>query len=128
MTDMTSAIQKPDLIGVAPTYTACTASDTFTAAPNSSYILHYKNGATAQTTGPNKISDVSTPIPTGSAASAGFADASDGLGAGLPATTERVRVINNSNRFRSSSGVITLAHPGTLTTVTLAIFGPFPAY
>jgi hypothetical protein len=128
MTDFTANVQKPDLAGAVPTYNNCTAADFFVAAPNASYILHYKNGATAQTTGPNKVTDPTTPIPANSTATAGFADATDGLGAGLPASTERVRVINNSNRFRDANGRINLAHAGTLTTVQVAILGPFPAY
>jgi hypothetical protein len=128
MTDMSAFVQRPDVAGVAPVYTACTATDFFAASPNASYILHYKNGATAQTTGPNKITDPSTPIPTGSSATAGFADASDGLSGGMAATSERTRIINNSTRFRDSNGRINLTHPGTLTTVTVQIIGPLPAF
>lgn len=128
MADLSANVQRPDLAGVAPTYSACGAADFFTASANSAYILHYKNGATAQTTGPNKITDQSTPIPAGSAAVAGFADASDGLSGGMTATSERTRIINNSNRFRDSNGRINLVHPGTLTTMTVQIIGPLPAF
>jgi len=90
MTDMTAAVQKPNLVGVTPTYTACTAADKFSAAANSRYLLHYKNGATAQasSSAPNKVTDPSTPIPSGSAAVAGFADLLTSAGTGMGATSE----------------------------------------
>lgn len=128
MSDLSAGVQKPDLAGVAPNYQAVTATDFFTASPNASYILHYKNGATAQTTGPNKITDQATIAPAGTTQSAGWADASDGLSGGMTATSERTRIINNSNRFRDSNGRINLAHPGTLTTVTVQIIGPLPPF
>lgn len=120
MTDMTSAIQKPGLTGVAPTYTAVTASDTFTAKPNTRYMLHYKCGATPTGAGTFKVSDPTTPIPSGSGAAAGFADAVV-QNAGMLASTELFMTIDNSNRFRNSTGVITLTHTGTLTTVSVAV-------
>jgi hypothetical protein len=124
---MTSAVQLPNLSGVAPTYTQCTAADKFTASPNARYMLHYKNGATAQATGgsANTITDPTTPIPAGSGLSAGFANAQTKATPGLVASEERVVWIDNSNRFRDSTGAINLVHPGTVTTVTVAIFGPF---
>lgn len=128
MSDFSANVQRPDVAGVAPSYNVCTATDFFTAAPNACYILHYKNGATAQTTGPNKVSDPSTPIPAGSGQTAGFADASDGLSGGMTATSERTRIINNTNRFRDSQGRVNLVHPGTLTTVTVQIIGPLPSF
>lgn len=127
MTDFTANVQKPGLTGIAPTYNAVTAADKFTAAPNSRYMLHYKNGATAQATGgsPNKVTDPTTPVPSGSSASAGFADAVTQASPGMTATSEFVVWIDNSSRFRDATGFINLVHPGTLTTVTVAIFGPF---
>jgi len=127
MTDMTAAVQNPGVTGVAPTYTACTATDKFTAVPNARYVLHYKNGAT--TSGgslPFKVTDPTTPIPVGSGLSAGFADAIVAA-TGMLATTELVSVIANSNRHRDANGAINMTHGGTLTTVSVAIFGPFPA-
>jgi len=127
MTDMSAAVQLPTLNGVAPTYTACTAADKFLAQPNARYVLHYKNGAT--TTGgslPFKITDQATAAPAGSNPAAGFADAVVAA-TGMTATTELVAVIDRSNRFRDSTGFINLVHGGTLTTVSVAIFGPFPA-
>lgn len=124
MTDMTAAVQKPGLAGIAPTYTAATATDKFTAAPNSRYMLHYKNGATPTGAGAFKLGDPTTPIPTASGLAAGFADAVI-QNAGMGATTELISWIDNSSRFRDATNFINLAHTGTLTTVTVAIFGPF---
>lgn len=128
MADLTlTAVQKPTLTGTAPTYVAVAATDFFTAAPNSRYELHYKNGAT--TTGgslPFKVTDPTTPIPVGSSAVAGFADGVVAL-TGMLATTEMVAVIANSSRFMDANNRINLVHGGTLTTVTLNIRGPFPA-
>lgn len=127
MSDLTVGVQKPDLTGVAPTYQVCTASDFFVAQPNSMYILHYKNGATAQTTGPNKVVDQVTPQPVGASLVGGWADAVHSSGTGLGANSERVLVIPNTSRFRDGQGKVQLVHPGTLTTVTVNILGPFPA-
>lgn len=121
MTDMTSAINTPGLAGIAPTYTAVTASDTFTAAPNTRYMLHYKNGATPTGAGAFKITDATTPTPAGASPGGGFADAVV-QNAGMGATTELITVIDNSTRFLNASKVITLTHTGTLTTVTVGIF------
>jgi hypothetical protein len=127
MTDFTANVQLPGLAGLAPTYNTCTATDKFTAAPNSRYMLHYKNGATAQVTGGsnNTVTDPTTPIPGASGLSAGFANAITKATPGYVASEERVVWIDNTNRFRDSTGAINLVHPGTLTTVTVAIFGPF---
>jgi|SRR6478609_9660563 len=127
MTDMTSAVQKPSYAGVAPTYTACTAADNFTAVPNSRYILHYKNGATPTASADFHAIDQTTPIPQGSGAVAGFADAILKPAGSMLASTELVCVIGNSTRFMDNTGKIQLVHGGTLTTVSLCIMGPFPA-
>lgn len=123
MTDMTAFVQNPALSGVAPTYTAVTAADYFVAQPSAKYLLHYKNGATPTGAGAFKVTDQTTPTPSGASPGAGFADAIV-QNAGMLATTELVCKIDNSNRFRDSNGRINLAHTGTLTTVTVAIIGP----
>lgn len=126
MANLTDQVRNPGIAGLAPNYVAVSASDTFQAVPNARYVLHYKCGGTPTGVGDFKVVDTTTPTPAGAELAAGFADAvvQDG---GMLASTERVAVIPNSNRFRNSSGVITLTHGGTLTTVTLAIMGPFPA-
>lgn len=126
MADLTAQVQQPGLAGVAPTYVAVSAGDFFTAQPNSRYELHYKNGATPTGVATFKVTDPTTPVPTGSGSVAGFADAVV-QSAGMGATTELKSVIPNSTRFRDSNNRINLVHGGTLTTVTVNILGPFPA-
>lgn len=126
MTDMTSAVQKPTLAGAAPVYTQCTAADKFAALPNSSYLLHYKNGATPQATAGSAttVVDSTSVAPAGSSPAAGYANSISIPTPGMLATTESVVLIDNSNRFRDGLGFINLVHPGTLTTMTVAIIGP----
>lgn len=119
MTDFSANVQRPGLTGVAPVYNTATATDKFAAAPNSKYMLHYKNGATPS--GILKVTDPTTPIPPGSTASAGFADSQ--VTAALGASAEAICIIDNSTRFRDAQGFINLSH-GTPTTVTVAIIGP----
>lgn len=126
MADQTANVQKPSFAGVAPTYAVANATDFFTAAPNAMYIIHYKNGATPTATGAFTVTDPSTPIPSGSGAVAGFADAILKASGSMLASTELKAVIGNSSRFRDSLGRINLVHGGTLTTVTVNIMGPFP--
>jgi len=121
MTDMTSAVQAGALAGVAPTYTQCTATDKFLAVSGGRYMLHYKNGATPTST--LKITDQTSVAPaSASGAGAGWADVQ--VSAALAGAAERVVWIDNSTRFRDSSGFINMAHT-TPTTLTVAIFGPF---
>lgn len=123
MTDMTSAIQKPTLTGVAPIYTQCTANDKFAATLGGRYLLHYKNGATV--TGALKATDQTSAAQAPAAAnlSAGWADAVM-VPTSLGANGESVVWIDNATRFRDASGFVNLAHV-TPTTLTVAIFGPF---
>lgn len=127
MADLSTAVQRPGLTAVAPVYSPCGATDFFVAQPNAAYLLHYKNGATAQTTGPNKVSDPTTTAPAGATLAGGWADVTHGGGSGMTANSEAVVLIPNSNRFRDGQGRINLAHPGTLTTVSVCIIGPLPA-
>lgn len=127
MADLTASVQNPGVVGAAPTYVACNATDFFNAAPNARYILHYKNGATATVSGAFSVTDPTTPIPQGSGQIAGFADVVTKAAGSMLANTELVSQIPNSTRHRDSNGRINLVHGGTLTTVTVAILGPFPA-
>lgn len=115
MTDMTSAVQVPGTTGVVPTYTQATASDFFTAAPGTRYMLHYKNGATP--TGIVKVLDPTTAIPAGSTAAGGFADLQ--VSAAIGASSERVHIID-SNRFRDATGKIQMTSV-TPTTLSVAV-------
>lgn len=124
MTDMTAAIQRPGIVGVAPVYTQCTANDSFKAAPNSRYTLHYKNGATP--TGALKITDQasSAQAPAGAVLGAGWADAVT-VPASIAASGEILVDIANTTRFRDGQGAVNLVH-GTPTTLSVCITGPFP--
>lgn len=127
MADLTAGITKPGLLGVAPNYQAVSAADKFTAQSGARYMLHYKNGATPQATGglPNKVTNPTAVAPSGSSPTAGWADAVSQATPGMGATTENVVWIDNSTIFKDGTGFINLVHPGTLTTVTVAIMGPF---
>jgi hypothetical protein len=127
MADLTSSVQSLGLAGVAPTYVAVSANDFFTAAPNSRYELHYKNGGTATASGAFTVTDPTTPVPQGSGAVAGFADQVVKAAGSMLANTELKATVTPSTRFRDSNGRINLVHGGTLTTVTVNILGPFPA-
>jgi hypothetical protein len=120
---MTAFIQKPGLTAVAPVYTACTATDSFSASPNGKYMLHYKNAATV--TGALKAVDQTSAnsiAPAGAVLAGGWADAQ--LAASIAASGEGVCWIDTAARFRDGAGKINLTHV-TPTTLTLAIFGPF---
>lgn len=127
MTDMTAFVQKPGYLGTTPTYTPCTAADKFSAVRGAKYMLHYKNGATAQasSSAPNKVSDQTSLAPSGASPVAGSFDALTSGGTGMGVTSELVSWIDNSTRFMDGQNFINLVHPGTLTTVSVAIFGPF---
>lgn len=127
MADLTASITKPSLAGSAPTYVAVNANDKFTAQANARYMLHYKNGASAQATGgsPNKITNPTAVAPPGSSPAAGWQDSISQASPGMTATSELVVWIDNSSTFRDAQGFINLVHPGTLTTMTVAIMGPF---
>lgn len=127
MADLTANVQKPGILGVAPTYVAISAADFFVAQPNARYILHYKNGGTPTGAGAFSVTDPTTPIPAGSGAIAGFADAVTKASAVFAASAELIADIPNSNRHRDSNGRINLVHGGgSLNTVTVCIMGPFP--
>lgn len=124
MATLTSRL--PSLVGGAPNYQAVSASDKFAANPNAKYILHYKNGATSQASGNNKVVDQvsANAAPSGASLAAGWADAVVTGGTFMGATSESTVYIDNSTRFRDSTGFINLSHGGTLTTMTVDIIGP----
>ncbi len=118
--------RRQGLAFAAPNYQAVSAADKFAAVNGGKYLLHYKNGATAQASGstPNKVTDQATVIPSGSAAVAGFADLLTSAGAGMGATSEATIQIDNATRFLDGQGFVNLTHGGTITTVTVDIIGP----
>jgi hypothetical protein len=126
MTDFSAAVQKPGYTGVAPTYSALTGTDKFTAAPNGRYMLHYKNGATSMAAGTLTVQDTTTPTPAGATVVANQFDAVT-VPTFMGATSELIAWIDNANRFRDNLGFINLLKTGSpvFTTMTVAIFGPF---
>lgn len=130
MTDFSAAVQDPSAgAPVVPTYSACTATDKFSASQNSRYMLHYKNGATP-TAGAIYISEKLAALPAGAvplvagAPSTKWSDLQVIGAGGIGASTERVIVIDNISPYIDSTGFVNLLHGGTLTTLTVAIFGP----
>lgn len=125
MTDFSASVQRPALAGAAPTYVALTGADKFLAVPNSKYLLHYKNGATAMAAGTLTVQDTTTPTPGGSSPAAGSFDQVT-VPTAMGATTELIAYIDNSTRFRDGQGYINLVKTGSpvFTTMTVAIIGP----
>jgi hypothetical protein len=107
-------VQSLNELAAAPTYNAANSSDTFTAAPATYYLLHVKNGSASAIT--VTIDDVASVSP------AQATQFNPDIQFSVPATSERILKIN-SNRFRNTSGVITVTFSATAT-VTYAIYGP----
>jgi hypothetical protein len=117
-------------VPITPTYTAVTAADKFAANPGTTYMISYVNGATAGTL-QLYVTDQYTTVPPGSATPAVPANGtnwSDALiSAALGANASRIIVLDKSiiGNFIDSTGFVNLKHNGTLTTITVAILGPF---
>jgi hypothetical protein len=118
---------------ITPTQTLVTAADKFLAQPGCTYLIHYENGATAGTA-TLWVLDGNNPgavVPPGAQAPAvptGATKWSDALiSASLGANAERDIVLDKSivQNFMDSSGYVNLKHNGTITTITVAIYGPF---
>lgn len=111
---------------VAPAYTAVNAADKFTAVAGKRYMLHYKNGATAS--GTVFINEQKAGLPRAAAATApaGATKWSDAkLATAVGSNAELVVWIDDVTPYLDSTQSVNLQHAGTLTTLTLAIFGPF---
>jgi hypothetical protein len=122
------ATQPLALLLSTPTFSAVSASDTFAASQGQAFILYYINGGTA-TTAASYVSEKVAIQPFGSVPVVPATPAtkwSDGLliATTFPATTSRWCVINPVDNYLSG-GLVTLLHGGTLTTLTIAIGGPF---
>ena len=117
-------------VPITPTYTAVTAADKFAANPGTTYLISYVNGATAGTLTLWVLEQAAVP-PTGAQAPAvptGATKWSDAqISAALGANASRIIVLDKSiiGNFIDSTGFVNLKHNGTLTTITVAIFGPF---
>jgi hypothetical protein len=116
---------------ITPTQTAVSAADKFAANPGTTYLLHYENGATAGTAtlwilSQNTTAPAGTLLPvTVPAGATSWNDAQ--ISALLAANAERDIVLDKSiiGNFIDSTGFVNLKHNGTLTSITLAIYGPF---
>lgn len=118
---------------ITPTQTTVTAADKFLAQPGCTYLVHYENGATPGTA-TLWVLDGNNPgalVPAGAQAPAvptGATKWSDAqISATLGANAERDIVIDRSviANFMDSNGFVNLKHNGTITTITVAIYGPF---
>lgn len=110
---------------VAPNYNTCTATDKFLAVPGKSYLLHYKNGGTASGTVFINEQRAATPRASTPAAPAGATKYSDAkLATAIGTTSELVVLLEDAGPYLDASQFVNLQHSGTVTTLTLAIFGP----
>jgi len=112
---------------VTPTFTACTASDTFAASPGQSYLLYYINGATA-TGAAIYVSEKAAVAPSGSVPVTPATPATKWsdlliIATTFPANQSRAFLIPDVTNFLAA-GVVNLLHGGTLTTLTVAVLGP----
>ena len=125
--------QKPSIGSpVTPTFTAVTAADKF-AASGGSWIIWYRNGATAGTatfwvldgTNPGAVAPTGAQAPAVPTGATKWSDAL--IVSSMGATTDKVIAIDAINiaNFVDSTGFVNLKHNGTITTVTVAVLGPF---
>jgi hypothetical protein len=117
--------QRPSLSvgGVTPTFTQCTAADSF-AAVSGTYLLYYKNAGTPTTTLWVLNTNITTPVGSTPAVPTGATNWEDVLiSAALGSSTDRAFVIEDVGPY-VSSGSVNLKH-NTPTSLTLAIFGPY---
>jgi hypothetical protein len=120
------ATQPPSLLLQTPTFSSVSASDTFNASQGQKFVLYYVNGGTP-TGAAAYVSEKLAVAPSGSVPVVPATPAtkfSDGLliATTFPASTSRWSEFIVDNYL--ASGLVTLLHGGTLTTLTLAILGP----
>ena len=127
----TIATQLPGIgTPLTPTFTAVTATDKFASGGGGNWIVYYRNGATVGT-GALYVVDQNVTVPAGAAAPAlptGATNWSDALVINnMPATSDRVIAIPGIYiaQYTDTTGFVNLKHNGTLTSITVAIFGPF---
>ena len=125
--------QKPSVgTVVTPTFNATTAADKF-AASGGSYVLIYQNGATPGTAtlwvldgnNPGAMTPVGAQAPAVPTGATKWSDAL--IVTNMAATSFKVIALDNINiqNFIDSTGFVNLKHNGTITTITVAILGPF---
>ena len=110
---------------VTPTFTTCTASDKFSAT-GGKFILYYKNLAGGALTASFALNTAAAPAGTVPAAAANATNWADlRLSNGIAISTDGIAVIPDAAPYVDATGFVNLKHNGTLTTITVAIFGPF---
>lgn len=110
---------------ITPTFTACTAADKF-AANGGRYVLYYKSGASGAVSTIYALNAAAAPSGTVPAAGTGGTNWADlRLSNGIGATTDAVCTIPDVSAYIDATGFVNLKHNGTLTTVTVAVIGPF---
>lgn len=113
-----------------PSYTQCTAADKFLANPSGTYVLHYKNGATATTQCyvTNQVTSTPPGLATGSTVTpTGGTNWDDiQISAAIGASAERDVLLTPAiiADYIDTNGFVNLKH-NTPTTLSIAIYGPF---
>ena len=126
----TLTTQVPGVTSAAPTFTAVTAADKFSSGGGGGWLIWYRNGATPGTANLFVVCQNVT-VPPGAATPAlptGATNWSDDLViANMGATTDRVLYIPNLyiSQFTDATGFVNLKHNGTITTITVSVWGPF---
>jgi hypothetical protein len=121
--------QNQSAIGsVTATFTQCTTADKFLVPTGSgSYMIYYRNGGTsgvttlwALSTSAAAPAGVVPGVPTGAT---NWEDLP--LAATVATSTDRVCFIDDISPYVDATQFVNLKHNGTLTTLTVAVFGPF---
>jgi hypothetical protein len=118
---------------ITPIYSAVTAADKFAANPGTTYMISYVNGGTPGTAtlwvldgnNPGAVVPVGAQTPNIPTGATKWSDAQ--ISATLGASASRIIVLDKSiiANFIDSTGFVNLKHNGTLTTITVAVLGPF---
>jgi hypothetical protein len=129
----TLTVQRPQnqsaVIGsLTANFTACTAADKFSCPTGSgSYMIYYRNGGTtgvttlwALSTSAAAPAGVVPGVPTGAT---NWEDLP--LASTVATSTDRVCFIDDISPYVDATNFVNLKHNGTLTTLTVAVFGPF---
>jgi hypothetical protein len=126
----TITTQLLSVTSAAPTFTAVTAADKFQSNGQGNWVVYYRNGATVGT-GALYVTNQNVAVPPGAATPAlptGATNWSDDLVINnMAATTDRALLIPGIYiaQFTDTTGFVNLKHNGTITTITVAVFGPF---
>ena len=109
-----------------PTGNATSAADKF-AATAGRWVLYYKGGASTAVTTIYAL-NTNTQATAGQQPAAGTGGTNPfdlRLSNGISGTIDAVCVVDNAATYADASGFVNLKHNGTLTGLTVSIFGPF---